>query len=97
MNNKVIRIAPLIFLITVMLSTPLPTYAKDYQSTVHLTSNLLNDCSSENSSTNCANNNAETVGDENNVSPQVTQSSQLETDSAGEHGPPGPAGPKFCI
>ena len=62
-----------------MLSTPLPTYAKDYQSTVHLTSNLLNDCSSEHSSINCANNNAETVGDENNVSPQVTQSSQLET------------------
>jgi hypothetical protein len=40
--------------------TPLPTYAKDYRST----SNLVNECSSEQGSTNCANNNAETYGDE---------------------------------
>ncbi len=80
MSYKLIRILPLIFLTTVMIySTPLSTYAKDYQST----SNLINECSSEDGSTNCANNNAETIGDENIVSPQVTQSSQVETRSDG--------------
>jgi hypothetical protein len=83
MSNTLIRILPLIFLITVMVfSTPLSVYAKEYRST----SNLLNECFSEQGSTNCANNNAETIGDENIVSPQVTQSSQVET---GSDGPPG--------
>jgi hypothetical protein len=44
---------------------------------------LINECSSEQGSTNCANNNAETIGDENIISPQVTQSSQVETGSGG--------------
>ena len=70
-----------------MVITPLPTYAKEYRSTVELTSNLLNECSSNEGSTNCANNNAETVGDENIVNPQVTQSSQVQTGSNGEQGP----------
>jgi hypothetical protein len=91
--NKVIRILPLIFLTTVMvLGPPLPAYAKDY----HCTSNLINECSSNEGSTNCANNNAETFGDENIVNPQFTQSSQVETGlngSLGPTGPPGPPGP----
>ena len=85
MNHKVIRILPaLIFLITVIVITPLPIYAKDYQSSVDLTSNLLNECSSEDGSiTNCANNNAETAGNKNIINPQVSQSSQVETRSDG--------------
>jgi hypothetical protein len=87
--NKVIRILPLIFLTTVMvLGPPLPAYAKDY----HSTSNLINECSSNEGSTNCANNNAETFGDENIVNPQFTQSSQVETGSNGSLGPTGPPG-----
>src|ERR687891_444453 len=88
--NKVIRILPLIFLTTVMvLGPPLPAYAKDY----HCTSNLINECSSNEGSTNCANNNAETFGDENIVNPQFTQSSQVETGSNGSLGPTGPPEP----
>jgi Collagen triple helix repeat (20 copies) len=93
MNNKVIRILPLIFLTTLMVSTPLPTYAKEYRSTVEITSSLVNECSSEQGSTNCANNNADTVGDENIVSPQISQSSQFKTGSDGFPGPQGPPGP----
>ena len=92
MKDKVIRILPLIFLITVMVITPLPTYAKHYQSTVDLTSNLLNECSSDEGNANCANNNAETFGDENNVSPQVSQTSQVESGLVGPPGPPGHRG-----
>src|SRR5918994_2250309 len=85
--NKVMRILPLIFLTTVMvLGPPLPAYAKDY----HCTSNLINECSSNEGSTNCANNNAETFGDENIVNPQFTQFSQVETGSNGSLGPTGP-------
>lgn len=68
MNNKVVRILPLILsTIAMIFSTPLPTYARDYQST----SNLLNECSSAEGSTNCANNNAETIGDEKSPSYSV--------------------------
>jgi hypothetical protein len=38
---------------------------------------------SDGGSTNCANNNAETIGDENIVNPQISQSSQVETGSDG--------------
>jgi collagen triple helix repeat protein len=89
MKNKFLPILVVVFITTVMVITPLPTYAKVYQST----SNLLNECSSdEGSSTNCANNNAETIGDENSVNPQVTQSSQVETGFDGQPGPAGPPG-----
>ena len=77
----------------VMISTPLPIYAKEYRSTVDLTASLLNECSSEQGNTNCANNNADTVGDENSVNPQISQSSQFKTGSDGKPGPPGPQGP----
>ena len=44
--------------------------------------------------TNCANNNAETIGDENVVNPQVRQTSiKSEDGTPGGQGPPGPAGP----
>src|SRR5918996_1028865 len=94
LNNRTTRILPLIiFLITIVVITPLPTYARDYQSSVVLTSNLLNECSSDDGgATNCANNNAETAGAENIINPQVSQSSQVETDSDGIAGPPGPQG-----
>jgi hypothetical protein len=89
MSDKLVRILPLIFLtMVIVFSTPLPIYAKEYQST----SNLLNECTSEQGSTNCASNNAETIGEENIVSPQVTQSSQAETGSDGIPGLPGPPG-----
>jgi hypothetical protein len=91
LNNKVIRILPLIF-VTILVSTPLPAYAKGYRSTVEITSSLVNECSSEQGSTNCANNNADTVGDENIVSPQISQSSQFKTGSDEFPGPPGPPG-----
>jgi hypothetical protein len=58
MKNKFLPILAVVFMATVMVVTPLPTYAEDYQST----SNLLNECSSDEGSTNCANNNAETYG-----------------------------------
>ena len=97
MNNRGIRILPLIiFLITIVVITPLPTYARDYQSSIELTSNLLNECSSDDgSTTNCANNNAETAGDENIINPQVSQSS--ETGSDGIAGPPGDITPSHRI
>jgi hypothetical protein len=74
-------------------------YAKEY----HSTAQLQNECSSEDGVTNCANNNAETIGDENIVSPQVRQTSQVDSGSAGQPGPvgpagaPGPAGPPGAI
>jgi hypothetical protein len=73
----------------VLVSTPLPIYAKDYQST----SNLVNECFSDHGNTHCANNNVDTFGDENIVNPQISQSSQFETGSDGKPGPPGPQGP----
>jgi hypothetical protein len=79
-----------LFLAIVMAAVPLPIQAKDYQST----SNLVNECSSDHGITNCANNNAETIGDENSVNPQISQSSQFETGSDGKPGPPGPQGPQ---
>jgi hypothetical protein len=45
---------------------PFSVYAKAYYSSAQ----LQNECSSEDGITNCANNNAETIGDENIVSPQ---------------------------
>jgi hypothetical protein len=72
-----------------VVSTPLSIFAKEYQSTA----SLLNECSSDGGSTNCANNNGETIGDENIVNPQISQSSQVETGSDGKPGPPGPTGP----
>ena len=48
-----------------------------------------NECSSEEGLTNCANNNAETIGDENIVNPQVRQTSI----KSGEDGSPGEQGP----
>jgi hypothetical protein len=92
MKSKTMSIFAILLLVIIPV-VPLSAYAKDYQSTVRLAASLQNECSSEDGSTNCANNNAETYGDENNVNPQVTQSSQVETGSTGEQGPPGPAGP----
>ena len=70
---------------------PFTVYAKEYSSTAQ----LQNECSSEDGITNCANNNAETIGDENIVSPQVRQTSikSGEDGHPGEEGPPGPVGP----
>jgi len=70
---------------------PFSVYAKEYSSTAQ----LQNECSSEDGITNCANNNAETLGDENVVNPQVRQTSikSGEDGHPGEQGPPGPAGP----
>ncbi len=70
---------------------PFSVYAKEYSSTAQ----LQNECSSEDGITNCANNNAEAIGDENVVNPQVRQTSikSGEDGSNGEQGPPGPAGP----
>ena len=64
----------ILFLVTVMAAITLPTYAEGYQSI----SNLLNECSSEHGGTNCANNNADTFGDENIINPQISQSSQAK-------------------
>lgn len=70
---------------------PFSVYANEYYSTTQ----LQNECSSEDGLTNCANNNAETIGDENIVSPQDGQTSIKSADgSQGEQGPPGPAGPE---
>lgn len=71
---------------------PFSVYAKEYSSTAQ----LQNECSSEDGITNCANNNAETLGDENNVNPQVTQTTPIkagEDGHPGNQGPPGPPGP----
>ena len=71
---------------------PFSVYANEYSSTAQ----LQNECSSEDGIINCLNNNAETIGDENIVSPQVKQTSikSGEDGSPGEQGPPGPAGPQ---
>jgi hypothetical protein len=76
-----------ILLLVIIPVVPLSACAKDYQSIVRLAAWLQNECSSEDAATNCANNNAETYGDENNVNPQVTRSSQVEIGSTGEPGP----------
>ena len=70
---------------------PFSVYAKAYSSSAQ----LQNECSSEDGITNCANNNAETIGDENVVNPHVRQTSikSGEDGSPGGQGPPGPAGP----
>jgi len=60
---------------------PFSVYAKEYSSTAQ----LQKKCSSEDGLTNCANNNAETIGDENIVNPQVKQTSI----KSGEDGSPG--------
>lgn len=88
MKNRAVAIVTILFLATVMAAIPLPILAKEYKST----SDLLNECSSDQGSTNCANNNADTFGDENIVNPQISQSSQVETRSDGQPGPPGPPG-----
>ena len=59
---------------------------KEYHSSIRLTASLQNECSSEDGgNTNRANNDAETYGDENVISPQITQTSQTKT---GEDGQP---------
>ncbi|MGB8085533.1 MAG: 6-bladed beta-propeller [Nitrososphaeraceae archaeon] len=70
---------------------PISVYANEYYSSAQ----LQNECSSEDGLTNCANNNAETIGNENIVNPQVRQTSikSGEDGSPGGQGPPGPAGP----
>jgi Collagen triple helix repeat (20 copies) len=70
---------------------PFSVYAEAYYSSAQ----LQNECSSEDGLTNCANNNAETIGDENIINPQVRQTSikSGEDGSPGGQGPPGPAGP----
>jgi len=75
---------------------PFSVYAKSYSSTAQ----LQNECSSEDGISNCANNNAETLGDENIVNPQVTQTTPIKVGEDGHPGnqgplgPPGPAGPQ---
>ena len=70
---------------------PISVYANEY----YISAQLQNECSSEGGLSNCANNNAETIGDENIVNPQVRQTSikSGEDGFPGEQGPPGPAGP----
>ena len=72
MNNKTMSMLTVLFLVIVMLMPladpltklmPFSVYAKEYYSTAQ----LQNECSSEDGITNCANNNAETIGDENVV------------------------------
>jgi hypothetical protein len=100
MNNKTMSMLTVLFLVIVMFMPladpltklmPFSVYAKEYSSTAQ----LQNECSSEYGVTNCANNNAETLGDENIVNPQVRQTSikSGEDGSPGGQGPPGPAGP----
>ena len=62
---------------------PFSVYARVFQD------HNQNECSSEEGLTNCANNNAETIGDENIVNPQVRQTSI----KSGEDGSPGEQGP----
>jgi len=74
---------------------PFSVYAKEYSSSAQ----LQNECSSEEGITNCTNNNAETIGDENIVNPQVRQTSIKAGEDGhpvnlGPPGPPGPAGPQ---
>ena len=100
MNNKTMSMLTVLFLVIVMfmpLADPL-TKLIPFQFTPNEYSSsaqLQNECSSEDGITNCANNNAETIGDENVVSPQVRQTSikSGEDGSPGEQGPPGPPGP----
>jgi hypothetical protein len=62
---------------------PISVYTKAYYSSAQ----LQNEYSSEDGITNCARDNAETIGDENIVSPQVRQTSiKSEDGSQGEQG-----------
>ena len=65
-------------------------HAKEYVSSATLKALLENQCSSEDGTANCANSNAETLGDENVISPQIIQTSPTK---AGQTVPPGPTGP----
>ena len=98
MNNKTMSMLTVLFLVIVMFMPlvdpltklmPFSVYANEYSSSAQ----LQNECSSEGGLSNCANNNAETIGDENIVNPQVRQTSikSGEDGFPGEQGPPGPA------
>ena len=100
MNSKTMSILAVLFLVIVIVMPladpltklmPISVYANEYYSSAQ----LQNECSSEDGLTNCANNNAETIGNENIVNPQVRQTSikSGEDGSPGGQGPPGPAGP----
>jgi hypothetical protein len=92
MNSRVISILTVLILtiVTIMPLTDSLTklvsstvYARNYYGTTQLTA-LQNECSSEDGSTNCANNNAETLGDENNINPQTGQQSYTKPGQIGQ-------------
>ena len=96
MNNKAASMLTVLFLVIAMVMPladpltklmPFSVYAKSYSSSAQ----LQNECSSEDGITNCANNNAETIGDENAVNPQVRQTS-IESGEGGSPGEQGPSG-----
>jgi Collagen triple helix repeat (20 copies)/Prealbumin-like fold domain len=100
MNSRtlIFSILFMVIVIVIPLTNTLssPVYSKEYSSTVELTASLVNECSSHGSesNTNCANNNAETYGEKNTVSPQISQSSQRISAEPGQQGPQGPQGPQ---
>ena len=71
MNFRAMSVVTVLLLVVIPV-IPFSSYGKEYRSTIELTALLQNECSSEDGNTNCANNNAETFGDENIINPQVS-------------------------
>ncbi|MGC1134813.1 MAG: sialidase family protein [Nitrososphaeraceae archaeon] len=95
MNRRAMSVlVVLLTIITVMpLAEPITkssVSAKEYISSAKLKALLENQCSSEDGTANCANSSTETLGDDNIISPEISQTSPTK---AGEVGPPGRTGP----